>query len=532
MEQLERGSSLTLQDWWLRICHRRMLILAVVFAGWAAVTAVAWFLPAKYRSETVILIEQQRVPEKLVEPNIATDLQQRLQSMSEQILSRTRLMSIVDKFHLYSKKRQLDPDRLVELMRNDIAVELIKGSRPDQISAFKVSYSANSAVVAQQVTGELTSLFIEENLRNRAQLSQDTTDFLQNQLEDARKDLDQQEQRLREFKNRYMGQLPDQTTSNLQILSGLQGRLQAATDALNQAEQQRLYLQSMLSQYRALREQMPVVRGSSAPLPPAYELDNKLEQMKSQLADLSAKYTSKHPDIIRLQEEIASTEKLKEQIAQRAKTPQSNEGSEKISAVVGDTQSATAIVQVESQLKANELDITNRKIEIKKLEGDIEEYQQRLNLAPAREQELAVLTRDHEQSRLDYESLLAKRNQSEMATDLEKRQQGEQFRMIDPPNLPQKPYFPNRLNFSLGGLGFGLALALGIVLLIEFSMPRVYREEELQAIVASPLVLTIPPLHTAQERRRKTRRFLMELAAATAVLVTIPSITLLIYLKG
>lgn len=526
----EDRPSIAARGWWLRICERRRLVFIMLFCGWAFATTVVWFIPAKYRSETVIIIEQQRVPEKLVEPNVAADLQQRLQSMSEQILSRTRLLGIIEKFHLYNQRHSLDPDALVETMRADIGVELIKGDRPDQISAFKVSYSAGSPVVAQQVTAELTSLFIEENLRNREQLSEDTTDFLQSELDEARKNLDQQEQRLREFKNRYMGQLPDQTMSNLQILSGLQTRLQTANDALNQAEQQKLYLQSMLNEYRAFHPKT-AKDGSIVPTPDGD--DQKLDQLKSQLAGLLAKYTPRHPDVVRLQEEIAAAEKLKAQASANTKSPAAGNGTEiSVASGAADPQQIAAIVQIESQAKANELDITNRRNEVKKIESDIESYQQRLNLTPAREQELAAITRDHDQSLANYESLLAKRNQSMMATNLEKRQQGEQFRMIDPPSLPQKPYFPKRLPFSLAGLAFGLCLGLGIVVLQEFAAPRLFSEEELGAIVAVPTIIALPTIATAREARKHRRFQLLECVAAAFFLIAISAVTLLISRKG
>lgn len=533
MAELEDKPSISARGWWLRICKRRRLILSMLFVGWAFATAIVWFIPAKYRSETVIIIEQQRVPEKLVEPNVAADLQQRLQSMSEQILSRTRLLGIIEKFHLYSQRHYLDPDTLVDTMRTDIGVELIKGERPDQISAFKVSYSAGTPIVAQQVTAELTSLFIEENLRNREQLSEDTTDFLQSELDEARKNLDQQEQRLREFKNRYMGQLPDQTTSNLQILSGLQTRLQTANDALNQAEQQKLYLQSMLSEYRVARSKTASAKdGAAAPLPDD-DIDQRLDKMKSLLTELLAKYTPRHPDVVRLQQEIAATEKLKAQANAKIKPTTADDGTGS-SLVAGgaDPQAVAAFVQIESQAKANELDITNRRNEIKKIEADIESYQRRLNLTPAREQELAAITRDHDQSLANYESLLAKRNQSMMATNLEKRQQGEQFRMIDPPSLPQKPYFPKRLPFSLAGLVLGLSLGLGIVVVEQLAAPRLFSEEELGAIVAVPAVIALPHITTAGEARKRLRLQLLECAAAILVLLAIPAVTFLISRKG
>src|SRR5438874_4510874 len=198
-DEQNRGPSLT--GWAMRLSRYRRWVMVSILFGWSLGVAIALVLPARYRSETLILVEQQRVPEHYVEPNVAADVQQRLRSMSEQILSRTRLSGIISKFRLYGGNiPQMDMQALVDRMRKDIGIDLVKAGPGDQISAFKVSYSAPNPVVAQQVTAELTSLFIEENLRNRQQLSEDTTNFLDNELDNARKNLETQELRLREFK--------------------------------------------------------------------------------------------------------------------------------------------------------------------------------------------------------------------------------------------------------------------------------------------------------------------------------------------
>ena len=528
MDQEEVKTGPDLSGWLRRAtAHRRSFVLCV-FTGWVFIVGAAWVLPSRYRSETLILVEQQKVPEHYVEPNITVDLQQRLQSMSEQILSRTRLMGIAEKFHLYSADQQhLGTQAIVERMRKDIGIDLVR-SNGDQITAFKVSYSANDAAIAQQVTAELTSLFIEENLQSRQQLSEDTTSFLETQLDAARKNLEQQELRLREFKSRYLGQLPEQTASNMQILAGLQTRLQSANDALNQAEQQRLYLQSLLTQYRGAQPSRTGDQENSSYVRTPSATAQKIEQLKTQLTELRAKYTSRHPDVIRVEQELAEEEKNASaetsKGAPSSVSPSTNTANE--------TQGAGPILQIESQLKGVDFQIGNRKAEIKGIENEIDSYQKRLNLAPAREQELAAITRDHEQSRAYYESLLAKRNQSEMATNLEKRQQGEQFRMIDPPSLPQRPYFPNRLLFSLGGIAFGLVLACGNIVGRELIQGQIYGEEELKAVISAANVVLIPGVRTAAEINQMKRSVFADLAIATAVVVVIPAATLLLYYKA
>src|SRR5271157_991012 len=411
-----------------RLFGRRWLIATCLVVGWAVGIAVGWLLPPKYRSETVILIEQQKVPEHYVESNIAVDQQQRLQTMSEQILSRTRLLALIDSFHLYGgNAKRRDSDALVEQMRKDIKIELITGSR-DQLSAFKVSYSAVSPQLARDVTKEITSLFISENLQSREQMSRDTTSFLQSQLDEARQSLAEQEEKLRQFRSQHLGELPEQLQSNLQILEGLQVQLQAANDALSQAEQHSLYLRSLLHQYEI--SQAPAASGragseTSRPLTtPA-----QLAALRAQLSDLQGRYTDRYPDILRVKQQIAELE------AQQAKESTSSQEVAAASATDATAPTlpngeASPVIQLRGELSANEFQIKREKEKIKRLEEQVEIYQSRLNSTPAREQQAAAVTRDYDQSRSYYETLLGKKLQSEMATNLEERRQGEQFSMI------------------------------------------------------------------------------------------------------
>jgi uncharacterized protein involved in exopolysaccharide biosynthesis len=192
----------------------------------------------------------------------------------------------------------------------------------------------------------------------------------------------------------------------------------------------------------------------------------------------------------------------------------------------------TPVVQVEGQLRANALEIENRKLEIKHLQAQIDTYQARLNTTPMRDQQLTALSRDYEQSKTNYQSLLAKRMQSEMATDLEKRQQGQQFRTVDPPSFPNKPYWPNRLQFSLAGLVAGIVLGAGVAFALELLNPKIHSKEELRLVFPRPIVADIPRLQTAAEGLAARRRLIFEAIAASAMLAIVPVVTLLAYLKG
>jgi uncharacterized protein involved in exopolysaccharide biosynthesis len=230
-----------------------------------------------------------------------------------------------------------------------------------------------------------------------------------------------------------------------------------------------------------------------------------------------------------LEQEIAEAEK--EASAQASTMAKDGSLVVRADATPEQIQSSANILQTQSQLKAVEFEIANRQAEVKQVEKEIEAYQQKLNLAPAREQELAAITRDHDQSRAYYESLLAKKNQSEMATNLEKRQQGEQFRMIDPPSFPQRPYFPNRLLFSLGGVAFGVLIGVGRVVIEEIVKGHIYGEEELATIVRAPNVVLIPGVLTHEEARGKKRAIILDGALAAMIALIIPAATLFLYYK-
>jgi polysaccharide chain length determinant protein (PEP-CTERM system associated) len=512
------------QDWrkyWSLLRRRRWWLALPAFAVFVVVWISAWLVPAVYRSETLILVEQQKVPEQYIVSNVASDLQERLQSMTQQILSRTRLIRIIEELSLYERLRSgRSLDEVVEVMRKDIQIDLVQAPNRRDLTAFKIAYLARDPHKAQEVTDRLSSLFIEENLKVRQQQAENTTEFLDSQLADSRNNLARQEERVKEFKSRYLGELPGQVESNVQILSGLQMRLQQEMDALANAKQRSVYYESLLGQYRTMQSDLQQGRDAlSAQTPPA--LDQELARLRSQLADLSSHYTERHPDIRKLKEQIAKTEKMKEQIDAKLAAARAD-GSDTSSNAVGGfsgSQTISPAVEVQSQLKANAVEIENREKSIQQIQRQIEGYQARLNTTPVREQQLADLTRDYDQSRKNYESLLAKRDQSEMATNLEKRQQGEQFRVLDPPNLPQKPYSPNRFKLNLIGLVAGLLL--GFVSLAGSDMldERIYSKEELQKIVTAPVLSEIPPLLTIMEDYQESRMQRVQLIVLTLLVV-------------
>ena len=290
------------------------------------------------------------------------------------------------------RDRHKSPDDLVEKMRKDIEIELSHGD-DKKLSAFNIYYASRDPKMAQLATSELANLFITENLEQRQQRSENTTNFLADQLDQARAKLAEQEAKMRQFKDRHLGELPTQTQSNLQILAGLQSQVQANQDSLNRAKQQNTYLESLINQYRAMDGGSKP--GSEAELT---QIDKELEQLRAQLADLTSHYTDKHPDVRKTKEQIARAESRRERMIADMNNRAISSLPEDAAPTPFDPKSAP-LLELESQLKANRLEITNRQAEIKDEQKKINEYQGRLNMAPVMEQQFADITRDYDQSK-------------------------------------------------------------------------------------------------------------------------------------
>jgi len=500
--------------------RRHLQFLFPLFIGWLVVWSASWIVSPRYKSSTLILVEQPSMPENYVTPNISDDLQNRLQSITTQILSRTRLLLIIDRLHLYNgTQNTATADDRVNRMRKDVDIELVRDPQKQDVSAFRISYSAGDPHIAQEVTGELTELFINENSKVRQQESESTTSFLEQQLEQARANLADQEAKVRQFEGEHEGALPTQQASNLQILAGLQQQLQNEQDALNTAKQQRVYLQALLEQERAAETKIrPAGPGGTGATTDLATVDDQLEKMRGQLADLSSRYTDNYPDVQSLKKRIADTEAIRANLVaaqkRRSQEPKPAESE------LDPTLSGPAL-QTQGNLKANELEIANREGAIQNLKSRINDYQGRLNAEPGTEQELADLTRGYDQSKANYDDLLKKKDQSEMATSMEQLQQGERFTILDPPSFPAKPDFPNRLKFC--GFGFGVGLALGFFVAggLEIMDDRLHSEQEIKSLLPMAVISEVPEIANSLDEAKTKRQIALGWATTLAVFVVI-----------
>jgi polysaccharide chain length determinant protein (PEP-CTERM system associated) len=458
--------------------HQRTFILLAIL-GPALGYLLCFVLPKEYTSQTVILVEQPAVPASYLTNINAGDIKQRLTTLQEQILSRSRLEGIISKFSLYPTERaqHASMETLVDRLRKKIAVTPVKPmaeSNSTQLPGFIVKVSDRDPALAQKLCSEVASVFLQENQRVKHEQASGTTEFLTKRLEDGKAKLDDQDAKLAAFKARYSGALPDEQQANLNVLAGLNTQLDAATQALNRAQQDKSFAESVLAQQ---------IASQSADNPSAQK---QLTDMQSQLASLLAKDTEDHPDVIRMRQSIAD---LKQKMA-------SSQGT--TSAGGTTTVDTPEIQQLRAQVHQYDAIMKEKTAQQRDVQRQIALYQSRLQLSPNVEEQYRVLTRDHQAALDFYNDLMKKRSESAMVSDMNHQAESAEFRILDAANLPFGPSFPNPLYFSLGGLAGGLALALGIIALREVRDKTLRTEEDIEFFLQLPTLANIPSVESAR----------------------------------
>ena len=487
---------LSLDDY-LAMLRRRWWVIAIpAVLGPIIAFGISLKIPSRYTSQTLVLVEQQKVPSSYVTSIVTEDINARLGTMREQILSRTRLQPIIERFGLFKDEGgQRSMEDLVAQMRKDVsvtAVQPVMGSKEGELAGFYIAFTSDNPHLAQQVCQEITSMFIDENLRLREQSAQGTTSFLESQLDDAKRKLDEQDSRLAQFKSKYMGDLPDEALANMNVLGSLGTQLQAATQALNAAQRDKFYWQSILAQQVEAWE-----RTKNEGAKPE-TLAEQIAGYENQLLQLRSRYTEDHPDILKMKALIADLK----QKAKENETESKNKPVDKVEkAEKASVPEPAQIQQLRVQLKLYDRTIAEATRDQSQIQQQIRSVQSRLQLSPAIEQEYKKLTRDYQTALEFYNDLLRKKSQSAMATDLERRQQGEQFRVMDPPNLPEHPSYPDRPMFALAGFGGGLALGFLIALLLELRDKALRTETDIEFYLSLPTLTAVPTIG-GDERRK------------------------------
>ncbi len=462
------------------ICKRRFWwIIVPMLVGPLLAIAVSFEVPPVYTSKTFVLVEQPKISEKFVTPMISDQLDTRLMSLKEQILSRSRLEPIIDRLGLYKKTiGNLSMEDKVELLSKSIEVKTLRPEDYNRVpTGFYITASADNAQTAQQVCTEILSLFMAENLKVRQQRAEGTTEFLAAQLDESKRTLDEHDAKLADFKKRYLGKLPTDEQRNLEMLTATRTQLEAVTQDLGQLQQQKIIQESMLSQQ--LNSRKAVQLGAANPS----DLQVELTTLQAQLASLRSRYTDDHPDV----------QKAKAQIAILQKQLKTSKVATELLPLKDDTVVDTPEVrQTRVSLRLTEESIRSKRAEQSRIEQQANSLQSSLQMSPAVEEQYKALTRDYESALQFYNDLLNKKTQSEMATDLERRQEGEQFDVMDAPDLPAKPSFPNRLKFALTGLAAGFALGVGLALIIERQEDFIRTEEDVIRVLGLPVLVGLP----------------------------------------
>lgn len=528
------------------ILHRKWLVI-IVFVLVSVGTAIySSLLPNVYTSDTLILVDSQKVPETYVKSTVTGDVRNRLGTLSQQILSSTRLQKIIDNLNLYpSEKKTFVREDLISMMRTHIAVSMVSEGGGQDLQAFRISFSGKEPRMVAQVANELANLFIDENLKAREQQATGTTEFLQNQLDGTRKELEKQEEKLRDFRLKHIGEMPEQQSADLQILGQMQSQLQLEGEALARAEQQKNLTATMLSVSSAGVVDMD---DNDTPKPPGTEAKGPVKPAAppvnpkvAQLTGMLARgYTENHPLVKKLRAEIAADEAAaKENVGKEpAAVPAVPEV---VVAAVTHEPAAPAVTPskrimappinnpvLQTQLRQYDAEIAKHKQEQLRLNKLIAGYQAKLEAIPVREQEITELVRDYDISKAHYSQLLNSQLSAETASQLEIRQKGEKFTVLDPAQPAEKPSSPNRMLLNAGGCVAGLGLGLLLALLTEIAGVSIITANQITESTGIPVLEVIPIIQTYTDRRLHRRRLIMA-TASMVVLTALASCVLLVY---
>ncbi len=467
---------LTLQDY-IGILKRRLwLILLSTIVVLGIAIGLTFWIPPQFTSQTLVLIEQPQVPTDYVTPVLTEDLNERLASLREQILSRSRLEPIIQRFNLFAGDGATMDDRVAQTQKA-IGITQINGG-PRGIPGFYITFKASDARTAQEVCREITSLFVSENLSAREESAEGTEDFLKQQLADAKANLDEQDAKLADFERKYIGRLPNQESSNESTLEALTRQLDASTESMDRLEENETFIETNISALQREEQDTGTVGVISVD-----DREKQLKDLQEQKKNLEALYTPDYPDVQAVNRKIAD---LKAEIAHS-----SSPGSSTKSAPSAAPPDPPQIVQQKAQLKMVQQAMASAKQEQDKIQKQIQAYEARIDASPIVEQEYKQVTRDHDIASEFYNSLLKKMDESSMATALEHRQQGEQFRVMDPANLPDAPSFPSRPKFAGAGLAGGLALGFLLAALLEYRDTTLRTELDVWAFTKLPTLAVL-----------------------------------------
>lgn len=482
--------------------RRRSIFLASLLTAIAGIMVIS-LIPDKYQASTTILVDPQKIPERYVASTITSDPNAHLNTLTQQVLSASRLQEVVDLLDPYPELRnKMSREELLDFVRSKIKIEVKLGTE-QALSSFSITYIDKNRRLVAPVANQLAASFIEWNLRSRQQQAVVTTQFLSNELKQAQQGLEEQESALEQFRMQHAGATPDQVNANLQALSGLQAAVQSHMDAISRLDEERL----LISQQPTADNHDPSLLGVRGRL---LQERNRLE---NELRTLRRQYTDSYPDVVNIKAQLAS---VNAQLSQTAPDPASPDNSD----------SAIGL-----RLNLINKDIEKRKEQIAALQDEIAGYQRKVQAVPVLETQLAELTRNYETSRQNYQSLLDKRLSAGMSEDLERRQQSERFTVLDSARTPEKPFEPKRLPLMAGAVVAALVLPAALIIGVHLYDGTIRSETDLTNLIPSryKILTTVPPIVTASDVRRS--RVLLVQTALISLLACAALIAFLIKVR-
>jgi polysaccharide chain length determinant protein (PEP-CTERM system associated) len=540
---------ITRKGWFILI-----LFLFILFA--ASVYCVV--VPMQFQSTTTILVIPQRVPENYVRSTVSNRIEDRLATIQQQVMSRTRLTTVMDELGLFREERRARPiEEVLEMMRKRIELK-VRGT-----DAFSISFVHENRQLTMLTTSRLASFFIDENLKTREQQAVGTSEFLESQLAETKAKLEGQEEKVKEYKMKYIGELPQETEANLRMLSRLQDQAKTNSDAYRSAEDRKFLLESQLSSLENLivslerpfsvgvrdagresgggvepRVDHASVAGGQDPL---QVMQAELVARRTRLDELTSRFTDRYPEVVKTRREVEALEKRINDYRKATSQPASNSPAERGTSG-GETRSPstlpppTGFVSVREreeaqrmrlQLSTLNLELAALKREKEEVRKSLDAFQARVERAPRREQEMIALTRDYENIRRSYDDLLRKKLDAEISQNLEKRQKGEQFQILDPAPMPQKPFKPDKAKvYALAFIG-GLILSFGGAFGIEMSDSTLKNSREFKQFFQIPVLASLPLVsEKGNERKAAIRVWIL---SAIAVMLAGTTIVFVLY---
>jgi uncharacterized protein involved in exopolysaccharide biosynthesis len=542
--------------------RRRTLVFIIFTVIFSIAVLVAFLWPPTYRSTATILIEEQGIPADMVRSTITTYAWQRIQTISQRVMTRANLLEIVDKYKLYEGRRARETnEEIVGRMRQDIKLEPIsadvvdpRSGRPTAATiAFTLSFDADNSAVTQKVASELTTLYLNENIKSRTEKVAETYDFLTIEAERLNQQMIVLETQLATFKEKNINRLPDLKDFNMQQMSRAETELRDLQNEIRSLEERKVYIESQLSQVQ------PSGPAYSADGQPVLNTAARLKSLKTEYAMASVKYSPEHPDVIRLKREIEGLELKTGSVSGRqeqakklsqlrgelaaSREKYSNEHPDVISlnrqieameagfrdspelpetSVAAEKPDNPVYISLKTQLEGIEVGMRTAAAKREQLKAKMADYEKRIIQTPQVEREIFNITREYSNTRDKYRDIKSKQMEAQVGKEMEKERKGERFSLIDPPQLPEEPIQPNRPAIIFLGLIFSLGSCLGYVVVAE-TMGNTVRRRTLAADLGTTLLSVIPYKENGEDvaRRIKTKNLVVTAAAVSLVVVVI-----------